>query len=258
MTISYASRTLSQAEINYAIIEKELLAIVFCKKTFRPYLYERKFTLVTDHKPLVWLNGLKDPISRLGRWKIKLSEYDYEIKYKPGKINSNADALSRNPYDIAQQTINTLTFLENCDIDDFPIELEKMIESCFLMKSDNTHNECFLHDNDVVMCGINLPEVAVNNVLENGDPLETVNDCNCLDGVKLHEVVQPAGVAESVGVQDLIDNTNFENSIENWWYQMWGPTCLRGRDTLSNKSERYLASLVLESGDVVEINLVHV
>jgi len=64
---------------------------------FRPYLYGKKFLLITDHKPLTWLHKLKDPTSRLARWRIKLAEYDYEIVYKPGKINANADALSRNP-----------------------------------------------------------------------------------------------------------------------------------------------------------------
>ncbi|XP_011863867.1 PREDICTED: uncharacterized protein LOC105559856, partial [Vollenhovia emeryi] len=95
--ISYASRVLNDAERNYSTIEKELLAIVYAVQHFRPYLYGKKFTLVTDHKPLTWLHKLKDPTSRLARWRIKLAEYDYEIIYKPGKINANADALSRNP-----------------------------------------------------------------------------------------------------------------------------------------------------------------
>lgn len=95
--IAYASRTLNKAEGNYSTIEKELLAILFGVKTFRPYLYGRKFRIITDHRPLVWLFNVKDPGSRLIRWRLKLEEYDYEIIYKQGKLNSNADALSRFP-----------------------------------------------------------------------------------------------------------------------------------------------------------------
>lgn len=95
--IAYASRLLNKAEQNYSTIEKELLAIVYCVHHFRPYLYGNKFTLVTDHKPLVWLHNVKDPTSRLIRWRLKLAEYDYTVVYKAGKINCNADALSRNP-----------------------------------------------------------------------------------------------------------------------------------------------------------------
>lgn len=95
LPIAYASRTLCQAESRYSTIERELLAIVWAVKHFRPYLFGRKFKLITDHRPLTWLFSIKDPGSRLARWRLKLEEYDYEIIYKPGKINKNADALSR-------------------------------------------------------------------------------------------------------------------------------------------------------------------
>ena len=57
----------------------------------------------------MWLCNLKDPTvgSRLARWKIKLSEYQYEICYKPGKVNANADALSRNPIDFINKKLET-------------------------------------------------------------------------------------------------------------------------------------------------------
>jgi hypothetical protein len=95
LPIAYASRSLSKAERNYSTSEKELLAIVWSTKHFRPYLYGRKFKITTDHQPLTWIMNVKDPSSRLLRWRIKLEEYNYEILYKKGALNTNADALSR-------------------------------------------------------------------------------------------------------------------------------------------------------------------
>lgn len=93
--ICYASRTLNESELNYSTIEKELLAIVWATKYFRPYLFGRKFKIMTDHKPLQWVMSLKEPNSRLTRWKLKLTEYDFTVVYKKGSSNTNADALSR-------------------------------------------------------------------------------------------------------------------------------------------------------------------
>lgn len=97
LPIAYASRTLNKAETNYSTTDKELLAIIWSIKHFRPYLYGKKFTIITDHKPLTWLYNLKDPSSRRFRWRLSLEEYDFDILYKKGKLNNNADSLSRIP-----------------------------------------------------------------------------------------------------------------------------------------------------------------
>ena len=98
--IAYTSRSLNNFERKYDAYEKEALAIIYCVTYFRPYLYGRKLTLVTDHKPLIWFQNSKDPCSRVTRWKLKLAEYDFDVIYKAGKTNVNADALSRNPIDL--------------------------------------------------------------------------------------------------------------------------------------------------------------
>ena len=95
LPVAFASRSFNKAERNYSTIEKELAAVVWGVKHFRPYLYGRRFKIVSDHRPLKWIVSVKDPGSRLMRWRIQLEEYDYEIVYKPGVQNANADALSR-------------------------------------------------------------------------------------------------------------------------------------------------------------------
>ena len=84
------------------MIEKEALAIVFGIKKFHKYLFGRRFTLLTDHRPLTLLPGPKRGIpvlaaSRLQRWSIQLSAYQYDIEYRASKNHANADALSHLP-----------------------------------------------------------------------------------------------------------------------------------------------------------------
>ena len=104
LLVSYASRTLNRAEMNYSASERECLAVVFFTKHFRHYLYGRRFTVVTAHQALVWLHNTRDPSSRLLRWRLRLLDFEYEIKYRTGRVNANADALSRNVADQAPST----------------------------------------------------------------------------------------------------------------------------------------------------------
>ena len=100
--VAYASRTLSPAEKNYAQLEKEGLAIIFGVKKFHYYLYGRNFVIESDHQPLSYLFNEKKGISqtassRIQRWALTLSAYQYTIRHKAGVSLSNADALSRLP-----------------------------------------------------------------------------------------------------------------------------------------------------------------
>nr|XP_006812005.1 PREDICTED: uncharacterized protein K02A2.6-like [Saccoglossus kowalevskii] len=100
--IAFASRTLNDAEKNYAEIDRESLAIMFGVKHFHNYVFGLHFTLVTDHKPLVSLfhehKALPSMASaRVQHWAIALAAYDYDLEFRRGLDNGNADALSRLP-----------------------------------------------------------------------------------------------------------------------------------------------------------------
>ena len=95
VVIAYASRQLKQPELKYATIEKEALAVVFAIKQFKQYLTDRPFLVISDHRPLQWLENQKDNNGRLGRWAVTLSSLNYRIVYRPGKMHQNADSLSR-------------------------------------------------------------------------------------------------------------------------------------------------------------------
>lgn len=53
--IAFASKTLTAAEKNYSVLERESLAIIFGVRKFHQYLYGNFVTIITDHKPLVGL-----------------------------------------------------------------------------------------------------------------------------------------------------------------------------------------------------------
>lgn len=95
LPISFISKSFQKGELNKPIIEKELLAIHFAITSFRPYLYGQKFTVKSDHRPLVYLYNLKNPASKLTRIRLELEEYDFVVEHIKGKDNVVADALSR-------------------------------------------------------------------------------------------------------------------------------------------------------------------
>ena len=95
--VAFASRALSDAETRYAQIEKELLAAVFACRKFHDFIYGRRVTIETDHKPLITI--VKKPLhaapARLQRMLLQLQRFDPQFVYKKGKELFFADTLSR-------------------------------------------------------------------------------------------------------------------------------------------------------------------
>lgn len=93
--ISLASRKLNKAERKYPTYRKEFQAIKFGLKTFKHFLIGQRFTVFTDHRPLIWLTNSKRLKPVFERDAALLAEYSMEIVYIKGKDNTAADACSR-------------------------------------------------------------------------------------------------------------------------------------------------------------------
>nr|GEV36657.1 reverse transcriptase domain-containing protein [Tanacetum cinerariifolium] len=103
-TIHYASKTMTQAESNYTITEKEMLAVVYAFEKFRSYLIMNKSIVYTDHSALKYLFSKKDAKVRLLRWILLLQEFDFKVIDTKGAENYAAAHLSR--YDNPAKTKN--------------------------------------------------------------------------------------------------------------------------------------------------------
>jgi hypothetical protein len=93
--IAYMSQTLSDRAQGKSVYERELMAIVVAIQKWRPYLLGRHFQVHTDQKSLKHITEQKTMGEDQQKWIAKLIGFDFEVKYKPGKENGVADALSR-------------------------------------------------------------------------------------------------------------------------------------------------------------------
>ena len=93
--VGYWSKTLNSADQNYSATERECYSVEWAITTLRPYIEGQKFVVRTDHDALRWLLTLSHPSGRLMRWRLRLSEFDFEIQYRQGRVHQVPDALSR-------------------------------------------------------------------------------------------------------------------------------------------------------------------
>lgn len=124
--IAFASRSLTKAEKAYSQIDKEALALYWGVVKFHTYLYGRRFTLVTDHKPLVSILNPSAGMpamtaARLQRYALYLAGHTYNIEYRNTKSHCNADGLSRLPLSITTDYEDTATVFYNTQMENLPV-----------------------------------------------------------------------------------------------------------------------------------------
>ena len=121
--IAFISRALNTTEQNYSMWEKELYAVVWSIKYFRPYLLNHQFLVRTDNKPSTQLlvnSALKlstSATNRVIRWILSLQPYSFKVEHQPGKTNVVADALSRFAahINVIPEDVETAEFCLNTD-----------------------------------------------------------------------------------------------------------------------------------------------
>ena len=122
LIIAFDSMTFLDYETRYSTIERELAALRWGVKTFRPFLYGQFFIIYSDHRPLMYLQDMKMIDSRLSRTLEELSEYDFVVRYCPGELNTAADWLSRLPGLPSRELVSDESYLK------LPVGLKVMKE----------------------------------------------------------------------------------------------------------------------------------
>jgi len=93
--ISFMARALHTHEKHYPAYKKELLGIVYALNKFHYYIWGRRFTLFTDHRPLTYIHQQKELPAIVSNWRETILNYDFVCTYRPGLMNIIPDALSR-------------------------------------------------------------------------------------------------------------------------------------------------------------------
>lgn len=113
--VSYFSKGLTKGEKNYPALKLELFAIYKGVIAFKQYLYNRKFTIISDSKPLKFYKKSSSPADLITRWLLELSEYSYDFHHIAGSRNLLADYCSRAPNPDIRDPVN---IQDNSDHDD--------------------------------------------------------------------------------------------------------------------------------------------
>lgn len=214
----FISRTLNGAEQNYSTSEKELLAIVWATQRLRQYLLGRSFNIQTDHQALKWLHNVKNPSSRLLRWRLRLEEFNYKsIDYIKGKENKVADCLSRllPIHDDLQENIEK----PEINIEDLENELPDIDEIITEDRELNTPTPQILTEEgnrDVIMPSPTLGGIE-EIILEQDIPSTKINEEESLQlennpELRVTEKIDEPSTSQEIVIANTKENNNQEDN----------------------------------------------
>ena len=154
---------MTDAEVRYAQIEKELLAVVFAMERFHQFTYGQSMTVESDHRPLemIMKKNLHAAPPRLQRMLLRLQRYNFSLKYKPGKELIIADTFSRAYTSDSDSTMeedvrqHVLTVVEN-----IPVEASRL--QC--VKTSTTRDKDLCQVQNIILNG--WPDNKSNELLE--------------------------------------------------------------------------------------------
>lgn len=130
--IQFASQTLSLTQQKYSQIDREAYGIIFGVRKFYQYLFGNRFTLITDHKPLLQIFSLHKTLptltaTRMQHYAIYLQSFNYDIQYRSSKEHGNADFCSRLP--LQSETLiqfDALDLFEIKQIETLPVSFSQI------------------------------------------------------------------------------------------------------------------------------------
>lgn len=176
--VHFFSKQLSDAESKYPSIRRELLAIFLSCKYFYEQLYGRKFTLLTDAKPLTHHLQLDKQPDIVARWLLYLQQFDFTMEHIPGKSNP-ADFLSRMTIDENLESNNINYDLENSEMQN----LNSLVNT-----NDELHVNNIKHKplivNHIFEVNMNLSKENIKSCQESDSQIKEIKDKILANDVK--------------------------------------------------------------------------
>jgi hypothetical protein len=93
--ILFISKKFSEGESKLSALERECLGILIMITKLKYYLLGRRFVLIVDAKPLIYLRDKRSQSAKLLRWSLRLAEYDFDMQHQKGTSMVTSDFLSR-------------------------------------------------------------------------------------------------------------------------------------------------------------------